>query len=114
MPITKILQDAQKFEVQVYKKPKNIGKLRETHVPFSGSPQKHPIDPEKVILIVDPYSSNMLYYEFRTGDIAYAEELPNIVTLDGESIAMGRIWVKKKSVGLRCTPFWVEDVSVQK
>jgi len=112
MPITKILQDSQKFEVQVYQKPKNIEKLRDTHIPFSGAPQKHPTNPKKVVLIVDPYGNHMLYYEFRTEDISYAEELPNIVTLDGETISMGRIWVKKKSVGVRCTPFLVEDLQI--
>jgi hypothetical protein len=110
MPIKKILQEAKKFEVQVYQKPKNSEKLRETHIPFSGAPRKHPSNPDKVLLIVDPYGSSMQYYEFWTEDISYAEELPNIVTLDGESISMGRIWVRKKSLGVRCTPFLVEDL----
>lgn len=110
MSILKILQEAKKFEVQVYQKPKNISSLRETHIPFTGAPQKHPTNPDRVILIVDPYGSNMLYYEFRTKDISFAEELSTVVTLDGENISMGRIWVKKKSIGIRCTPFIVEDL----
>jgi len=110
MPITKILQEAKTFEVQVYQKPKNLAKLRETHIPFTGAPRKHPTNPDMVLLIADPYSSNMMYYEFRTQDISYAEELPTLVTLEGESIPMGRLWVRKKSVGIRCPPFLVEDL----
>ena len=54
MLITKFPEESQKFEVQVYKKPKSIKNLHESHVPFSGSPRKHPYDPTRVILITDP------------------------------------------------------------
>jgi hypothetical protein len=102
-------QESAKFQIQAYKKPKDIHVLRETHVSFSGSPQKHPYDPEKVILIADPFSSINAYYEFNKDDISYVEELPNIVNLDGEVITVVRVWVKKMSVGIRCSPFIVED-----
>ncbi len=112
MPITNFLQKAQKLEIQAYKKPRDIKKLRADHVPFSGSPLKHPSDAKKVILVADPYSSNTFYYEFRAEDIAFVEELPNLVSADGESINMARIWVRKRSVGVRCTPFMVEDINI--
>lgn len=99
----------QKFEIEIYKRPKNIKELVNTHVSFSGSPQRHPHDPEKVVLVTDPYSSNAFYYEFKTEDISYLEELPHLVNLDGKAISMVRIWVKKMRIGLRCTPFVVED-----
>jgi len=102
-------QESVKFQIQAYKKPKDIHVLRETHVSFSGSPQKHPYDSEKVIIIADPFSANTLYYEFNKDDISYVEELPNIVNLDGETMTMVRVWVKKMSVGIRCAPFIVED-----
>jgi inorganic pyrophosphatase len=102
-------QEAVKFQLQAYQKPKNIQILKETHVPFSGSPQKHPYDTDKVILVADPFSTNNAYYEFNKNDISYLEELPNLVNLDGEAITMVRIWVKKMSVGIRCSPFIVED-----
>ncbi len=109
MTIERYPQESAKFQIQAYKKPKDIHLLRKTHVSFSGSPQKHPYDSEKVILIADPFSSNTLYYEFNKDDISYVEELPNIVNLDGETITMVRVWVKKMSVGIRCSPFIVED-----
>ena len=102
-------QESAKFQIQAYKKPKDIHVLRETHVSFSGSPQKHPYDSEKVIMIADPFSTNTLYYEFNKDDISYVEELPNIVNLDGDTMTMVRVWVKKMSVGIRCAPFIVED-----
>ena len=110
MAIPNFLQEANKFEIEMYKPPQNIKDLRRTHVPFTGSLQRHPYDSAKILLIVDPYSNNTFYYEFAAADISFAEELPSIVNLDDETITMARIWVKKKSVAVRCTPFLVEDI----
>lgn len=102
-------QEAVPFQIQAYKRPKDIYTLRKTHVSFSGSPQKHPYDSDKVILIADPFSANNFYFEFNKNDISYVEELPNVVNLEGETLPVVRIWVKKMSVGVRCSPFIVED-----
>jgi inorganic pyrophosphatase len=102
-------QQVKKFEIEAYKKPEDLKELRKTHVPFSGAPHKHPYDPKKIILVPDPYSSIPFYYEFRSNDIPFAEELPSIVSLEGATIKMARIWVKKMSRGLLCSPFLVED-----
>ncbi len=79
------------------------------HVAFSGAPKKHPYDKEKIILILDPWSSHTMFYEFRIADIAHVDELPQMVTSSGESLTMVRIWVKKGSFGVRYEPFVVED-----
>ena len=102
-------QEAPKFQIQAYKKPKDIRLMRKTHVSFSGSPKKHPYNPEQVVLVADPFSTNNLFYEFTKEDISYVEELPNLVNQGGETIAMVRVWVKKRSIGIRCSPFIVED-----
>ena len=102
-------QASEKFEIQAYKKPRNIQALKETHVAFSGSPRKLPFDESKVVLITDPVSMNTFYYEFKADDIAFVEEQPSIVNPEGETIVIVRIWVKKRSIGVRCTPFIVED-----
>ncbi len=102
-------QVAEKFEIQKYKRPSDLQSLMRTHVPFSGSPRKHPQDDQKVIIIPDPYSSCAYYFEFRAEDISYAEELPSLVNIRGETVPMARVWVKKKSVGLSCSPFIVEE-----
>ena len=106
-------QAAEKFEIQAYRRPRNLKTLRETHIAFSGSPRKHPFDDAKVVLITDPLSMNTFYYEFKTDDISFVEELPNIVNPDGDSIVLVRIWVKKQSIAVRCTPFIVEDTRLR-
>jgi hypothetical protein len=103
-------QQPPKLEVQLYKKPKDIDALRQTHVPFSGAPHQHRSGPDRIMLVTDPYGGLTPYYEFAVKDIAFVEELPNMVTYDGEIITMVRIWVRKNSLGLHCSPFVVEDM----
>lgn len=109
--ITRFLQEAPKFEIQRYKIRKDPSSLRNEGVPFSGSPLKHPFDAQKIVLIADPYANHTHYFEFKTDDILFVEELPNLVNLDGDSVQMARVWVKKHRVGLRCTPFIVDDLN---
>jgi inorganic pyrophosphatase len=108
-PITS-LQKAEKFEIEKYKAPKNVHSLSKTHVPYTGSPQKHPMDTEKIILVPDPYNEISPYLEFSKNDISYVEKLANIVNLSGETVSMARIWVKKGSFAIQCTPFQVTSL----
>lgn len=109
MAIINFPQKTKKFEIQAYKRPRSVKDLKKTHVPFSGSPLKHPTDAKRVILIPDPYSDTKFYYEFKSQDISFVEELPSIVNVDGETIKMVRIWIKKMGMGLLCLPFLVEE-----
>ena len=111
MVIKNFPQEIKKFEIETFQRPKNLKELKRTHVPFSGSPLKHPLDPKRVILIPDPYTTSPFYYEFKSDDIAFAERLPNVVNLKGEAVTMVRFWVKKMSVGTLCTPFVVEETT---
>ncbi|MBN2402702.1 MAG: inorganic pyrophosphatase Ppa [Spirochaetes bacterium] len=112
MPLTDLMQKSNKYEIQSYKKRTDLKELKKTYVPFTGSPQKHPYNHEIVILLIEPYNRNTSYYEFKTKDIFHVEELPNVTNLEGETVTMVRIWVKKKSVALRCAPFFVEDLKI--
>ena len=114
MPIAKFLQEPKKLEIQPYDKGMRLKDLRQTHVPFSGTPRKHHYDPEKFILVSDPYGGSAFYYEFDHKAVDFIEELPSIVNLEGETVTMVLIWVKKMSVGLRCSPFLVDDTSVSR
>jgi len=109
MTVEHFLTQAAKLEIQEYRRPQNLNSLRQSHVPFSGAPRRHPQDPQKIVLIPDPYSTQLTYFEFSADDVTFAEELPNIVTIEGETIPMARIWIKKSSLGLRCEPFLVAD-----
>lgn len=105
-----ILSRFEKFEIQAFEKPKDFKSLRKTHVPFSGSPQRHLYDDEKIILITDPFGRNTIYYEFERKDIDYLEKLSNIVDTKGKAVTMIRIWIRKLSIGIRYAPFLVGDI----
>ncbi|MDL1967910.1 MAG: inorganic pyrophosphatase Ppa [Deltaproteobacteria bacterium] len=111
MSSANFLRKAEKFEIQAYKKPKDLINIKKTHISYSGSPQKHQHDPGKIILVPDPYSSDAFYYEFKIEDISYVEELSSLVSMEGETVTMVRIWIKKMSVGIKSFPFIVEDTT---
>jgi inorganic pyrophosphatase len=106
MTIEKLLEQTKKFEVDAYKRQPDF---ITSHISFTGTPEKHPYDADRIILIPDPLSANISYYEFATANIEGVEELTSLVTIDGKSIRVIRIWVKKGSIGVRSTPFIVED-----
>lgn len=106
--MNRLLDTKEKFEIQPYSESKDFD--RNGHIPFSGSPRKHPVEADRIVLIADPFTANTFYYEFKIADIGFAEELSNITNIDGEAVPMARIWVKKKSVGVRSTPFVVDDI----
>ena len=110
MTISSFPKETKQFEIQTYQKPKDINRIRETHVPYSGSPRKHPFDSGRVILVADAYCTHAYYFEFKIADISFVEDLPNLVNLDGEVITMVRIWVKKSSVAIQCLPFIVSNI----
>ena len=109
MTLTKYLQKAGRFEIQPYRRKADQRRLAESHIAYSGSPFKHPDNPDKVILLADPFSQNTFYYEFNKEDILLAEDLPSIVNLDDETLTMVRLWVKKGALAVRCTPFRVAN-----
>ena len=110
MPINTLLKKTEKFEIEKYKKPKDQKTLVETHIPYSGSPHKHPYDTEKMILVIDPYYTSTFYYEFNKSDISYIEELPNLVNLEGEVFTIVRIWDTQMSIAVHCTTLFVGDI----
>jgi inorganic pyrophosphatase len=107
MSVEKFLENTKKFEIEAYKK---FPDLLLDHVPFTGSPQKHPYDKAKIILITDPFSTHTSYYEFNIEDIGGAEELPSMATLEGETVSIFRLWVRKGRIGVRVIPFVIEGI----
>ena len=104
------LQKAERFDIEKYQAPKDIRSLAKTHVPYTGSPQKHPLDPDQIILVSDPYNTTSSYLEFGKKDITHVEKLANIVNMNGDTVSMARIWVRKGSVAIQCTPFQVAAI----
>lgn len=111
MPLRNFPDAVKEFAIQIYEKPKDVKNLNETHVAYTGTPQKHYSDSQKVILVIDPYSSNISYYEFQSADISFVEELQTIVNADGQTLPIMRLWVKKKAIAVRCIPFVVADTT---
>jgi inorganic pyrophosphatase len=109
MQDTKYLQESIKREIQRFQKRKDAGELRKSAVAFTGTPRKHPYDGHKIILVNDPTSTNHFYFEFQKDDIEHVEELPSVIDPDGNAFTVFRIWVRKRRIGIRCTPFVVDD-----
>lgn len=107
MNAPRTLQKAEKFEIEAYKTPHDIRTLSKTHAPYTGSPQKHPLDPEQIILVSDPYNAASPYIEFNRQDITHVEKLAAVVNLKGDTVYMIRVWVRRGSLATQCTPFQV-------
>jgi hypothetical protein len=78
-------------------------------VAFIGTIRKHPYDEEKCLLIADPTGCEPAIYEFRKIDIQGLEELPSPVDETGQSRPLAKLWIRKKSFGIRYEPFEVDD-----
>ena len=78
-------------------------------IKFEGAPKKHPYDQEKILLVIQPFSRDTVFYEFRVKDIRHAENIPSIATDSGSNLLMARIWVKKGSMGVKYEPFEVGE-----
>jgi len=104
------LQKAVAFEIEKYKAPKDARSLSKTHLPYTGAPRKHPLNPDQILLVPDPYNPQSAYLEFRKNDITHVEKLANLTNLEGETVPMARIWVKMGSLAVQCTPFLVSSL----
>ncbi|PID42156.1 MAG: inorganic pyrophosphatase Ppa [Proteobacteria bacterium] len=97
------------FEITHFQEEVDIHQLQKTHIAYSGSPVKHPHDKHKLLLVIDPYSANSSYYEFKKSDIGHIEELQSSVNLKGDTCVMIRLWIRKGCIGIKCTPFIAEQ-----
>lgn len=109
MTIDRFLDLKDRLELQKYVRSRK--KDQEASISFYGSPRKHPYEKNRVVLVSDPFSAHPFYYEFNISDILSVEEQPSIANLEGEVVSMVRLWVKKKSIGLQCTPFIVDAIT---
>ena len=78
-------------------------------VAFTGYPQQHPSEKNKLILVYDPLGENPAILEFRLDDILFVEESPQAVTEKGEGIPMIKLWIRQGSRGMLLEPFEVDD-----
>jgi len=76
-------------------------------VAFTGSAIQHPNNKDKFILISNPLSDHTHFYEFSKADVVSIEDLSNILSKNGESIHLTKIWIKAGVIALRYEPFVV-------
>ena len=78
-------------------------------VSFMGYPQQHPTEKNKLILVHDPLGESPAVIEFKLDDLLYMEELPQAVTVSGESIPLIKLWVRRGARGMFLEPFEVDE-----
>lgn len=78
-------------------------------VPFTGYPQQHPSEKNKLLLVYDPLGVNPALMEFMVEDVLYVEDISQAVTESGEGIPLVKIWVRKGARGVMLEPFEVQD-----
>jgi inorganic pyrophosphatase len=78
-------------------------------VPFSGHPRKHPVEKQKLLLISDPMGENPSMVEFNLNDIVHIEDLHALITENGESLRLVKLWIRKGARGVILEPFEVDE-----
>jgi inorganic pyrophosphatase len=78
-------------------------------VSFSGYPQQHPTEKNKLILIYDPLGNSPAVLEFKLDDILHVEEVSQAVTEQGEGIPLVKLWIRRGAPGMLLEPFEVDE-----
>jgi len=78
-------------------------------VSFTGYPQQHPTEKNKLILVYDPMGENPALLEFKIDDILYVEDVPQAVTEKGEGIPLAKLWIRRGARGMLLEPFEVDE-----
>jgi hypothetical protein len=78
-------------------------------VSFSGHPRKHPVEKQKLLLISDPLGENPSMVEFNLNDIMHIEDLHALITENGESLRLVKLWIRKGARGVILEPFEVDE-----
>ena len=80
-------------------------------VAFTGYPQQHPAEKNKLILVYEPLGENPAVLEFMVDDILYVEDIPQAVTETGEGIPLVKLWIRKGALGMLLEPFEVDEAA---
>jgi hypothetical protein len=76
---------------------------------FTGYPQQHPTDKNKIILVYDPLGEIPAVLEFKLDDVLYVEDTQQAVTEKGEGIPLVKLWIRRGARGMLLEPFEVND-----
>ena len=78
-------------------------------IAFTGYPQQHPTEKNKLILVYEPLGENPAVLEFIIDDILFVEDLPQAVTEKGEGIPLVKLWIRRGAHGMLLEPFEVGE-----
>ena len=108
MSFVKLLNEGKFFEIQ--KRTKRSDSLEKESTPFCGALRPHN-NPNMILLLTSPLESRSEVFEFRSEDIAYAEELSSLSKPNGVTLEQVRLWVKNGSPAMRMEPVRVGNDS---
>jgi inorganic pyrophosphatase len=76
---------------------------------FTGYPQQHPAEKNKLILVHDPLGNNPALLEFKLDDILFVEDVLQAVTESGEGVPLVKLWIRRGAHGMFLEPFEVDE-----
>ena len=101
------LAQAQRYEIERYAKGQVCS---ETHVAYTGVPNKHRDSEERMVLACGVDSGAPTFLDFSLADVDRMEQAETMVTLDGRAVPLVRLWVRKGALAFRYLPFVVDDI----
>ena len=101
MSFVKLSNKGKFFEIQ--KRTKRSDSLEKESTPFCGALRPHN-NPNMILLLTSPLESRSEVFEFRSEDIAYAEEMSSLSKPNGVTVEQVRLWVKNGSPAMRMEP----------
>jgi len=94
--IKKLLEQAKQYEIENVVNP-NFHLL---YSPFEGSPKKHPIDENVLILLSSEQLDKKTFYEFSLNSIGNIEDLGTVSDNNGKSSYLVKVWVKNGTTAI--------------
>ena len=88
---------------------KSSGRPPKNAVAFTGYPQSHPSEKDKILLVYDPLGVYPSLMEFKLKDLLFIEDIPQAVTESGKGIPLVKIWVRRGARAMLLEPFEVDD-----
>lgn len=101
--VQKLLEISKNYNID---RMRNLNYDKEYHS-FEGSPKRHPTNENILILILNPFDEDKMFYEFYLESISAIEEIGTVTSENNNSAYLVRIWVKKGTVAVRSETFIV-------
>jgi len=101
--VKRLLETSRQFNIDRLRQPD----FKEDYSSFEGSPRRHPSNEKILLLVINPFDENMMFYEFNLDTVSAVEEIGTIASSDSKSAYQVRIWVKKGTLAVKSETFIV-------